>query len=124
MSFYVYILQCADGSFYTGHTDNLERRLYEHSSGTAHSYTAARQPTKLVYCRTFETRLEALAAERQIKGWSHAKKKAMIAGDWAEVSRLAQSRNERPSTSLSRAQLTGSGRPSTSSGRTDEKLST
>ena len=92
MAFYVYILLCSDSSFYTGQTDNLEKRIYEHIAGKiAGCYTFNRRPIKLVYFHEFPTREEALAAERQIKGWSHKKKEAMIQGDWAEVSRLANS---------------------------------
>jgi putative endonuclease len=93
MDFYVYILRCSDKSYYTGHTDNLEKRLAEHHSGAiATCYTYKRLPVQLVYCEVFHTRLEALAAEQQIKGWSRAKKEAMMRGDWEEVSRLAKSK--------------------------------
>jgi putative endonuclease len=92
MSFWVYILKCADGSYYTGHTDNLEARLDMHVTGRiAGCYTHKRRPLILEFSREFETRVEALSAERQIKGWSRRKKEAMIDGDWAEVSRLAES---------------------------------
>lgn len=90
--FWVYILRCQDGSYYTGHTDDLERRVAEHISGKDRgSYTCNRRPVTLVFSKTFTTREEALAAERQIKGWSRKKKEAMMRGDWAEVSRLARS---------------------------------
>lgn len=89
MSFWVYILRCADGSYYTGHTDNLEKRVAEHQSGTIASYTATRRPVELVYYQTFPSREEALAAEMRVKGWSRKKKEAMIRGDWKEVQRLA-----------------------------------
>jgi predicted GIY-YIG superfamily endonuclease len=102
MSFWVYILRCADGSYYTGHTDNLEKRVAEHQAGELHGYTLYRRPVTVVYCETFTTREEALVCERRIKGWSRRKKEAMMRGDWAEVVRLAKG-----------------GRPSTSSGRTE-----
>ncbi len=93
MAFHVYILKCSDESYYTGHTDNLEKRLAEHIQGVITScYTFKRRPVQLVYNETFGTREEALAAEQQIKGWSRAKKEAMMRGDWAEVSRLARSK--------------------------------
>jgi predicted GIY-YIG superfamily endonuclease len=93
MSFWVYILQCSDGSDYTGHTDNLEARLDQHASGSIPScYTYKRRPFTLAFSQACETRQEALSAERQIKGWGRSKKSAMIRGDWTEVSRLAQSR--------------------------------
>ncbi len=93
MAFFVYILKCADGSYYTGHTDDLERRIFQHNSRAFVScYTANRLPVELVYHQTFSSRAEALASERQIKGWSRKKKEAMTKGDWNEVSHLAQSR--------------------------------
>jgi len=91
MSFWVYILRCADNSYYTGHTDHLEKRIGEHLNGLCGGYTSSRLPVKLVFSQECATRIEALAAEQQIKGWSRKKKEAMMRGDWAEVSRLAKS---------------------------------
>ncbi len=89
--FWVYILRCADGSYYTGHTDDLQRRIAEHQHGVAmNCYTFKRRPLSLVFSQPFVSRTAALAAEQQIKGWSRAKKEAMMRGDWSEVSRLAQ----------------------------------
>jgi putative endonuclease len=90
MSFWVYILKCADGSYYTGHTDNMEKRIGEHRSGAFGGYTSTRLPVELVFSQDFSSREEALTSERQIKGWSRKKKEAMIRGDWNEVSRLAR----------------------------------
>ena len=91
MAFWVYILRCADNSYYTGHTDNLDRRIHEHQSGAiAGCYTHKRRPLQLVFSQDFPTREEALASEQQIKGWSRKKKESMMNGDWAEVSRLAR----------------------------------
>lgn len=92
MAFWVYILRCSDDSYYTGHTDNLEKRVGEHQSGLCDGYTRARLPVELVFSQQCATRIEALSAERQIKGWSRKKKQAMMRGDWAEVSRLAKGR--------------------------------
>jgi putative endonuclease len=92
MNFWVYILRCADNSYYTGHTDNLEIRFAEHKSGKSGGYTLKRRPVTLVFSEEFSTRDEAFACERQIKGWSRKKKEAMIRGDWKEVSRLARSK--------------------------------
>ena len=98
MSFWVYILECSDRSFYTGHTDDLEARLDMHVTGRiVGCYTRKRRPISLVFMQEFTTREEALAAERQIKGWCRAKKEAMIDGNWAEVSRLASSKKRLPS---------------------------
>lgn len=89
MAFWVYLLRCADGSYYTGHTDRLEERIAEHQAGAFPGYTSSRLPVEVVYVHTFPTREEALAAEQQIKGWSRKKKEAMIRGDWKEVQRLS-----------------------------------
>lgn len=92
MSFWVYILRCADNSYYTGHTDNLEQRIAQHHQGYFPTcYTYKRRPLELVFYQDFVTREEALTSERQIKGWSRKKKEAMMRGDWDEVSRLAKS---------------------------------
>jgi putative endonuclease len=90
MSFWVYILRCADNSYYTGHTDNLEERIAKHKSGAIKGYTSTKLPVRLVFSEEFPTREEALTCERQIKGWSRRKKEALMRGDWAEVSRLAR----------------------------------
>ena len=89
MSFWVYMLRCSDNSYYIGHTDNLEKRLVEHQAGEIGGSTCTRRPVRLVFSDEFPTREEALARERQIKGWGRRKKEALIRGDWAEVSRLA-----------------------------------
>ncbi len=92
MSFHVYILKCADDSYSTGHTDQLEARIAMHQSGKIAGYTSTRLPVKVVYTADFPTRLEALASVRQIKGWSRAKQEAMMRGDWQRVSELAKNR--------------------------------
>jgi len=83
--FWVYIVECADKSYYTGHTDNLEKRLYEHEQDYFKCYTSNRLPVRLVYSCEFETREDALARERQIKGWSRRKKQALIVEDWTSL---------------------------------------
>jgi predicted GIY-YIG superfamily endonuclease len=80
--FYVYILRCSDGSFYTGHTDDLEKRISEHQTLHYHCYTSSRLPVELIFHATFGSRDEAIAAERQIKGWSRAKKQALADNDF------------------------------------------
>ena len=94
MTFTCYILECSDGSFYTGHTDNLENRISQHYSGFMDNYTKLRRPLKLVWSQTFSTRYEALAAERQIKGWSRVKKKALIDEDWDALRHHAKNRQD------------------------------
>ena len=89
MSFWAYMLRCADGSYYVGHTDDLERRLGMHADGVVAGYTSTRRPVILVWSQAFASRAEALAAERQIKGWGRAKKEALIRDDWREIQRLA-----------------------------------
>jgi len=92
MPFFTYLLRCNDGSYYVGHTDNLDTRMAQHQSGTLGGYTAKRLPVALLWSQEFSTRDEAFAAERQIKGWSRAKKEALIGGDWDRVSELARPR--------------------------------
>jgi len=89
--FYTYLLRCADGSYYSGHTDDLEGRMLLHER-SATGYTASRKPLTLVWKGEFELREEAIACERQIKGWSRAKKAALVAGDWDKVKELARAR--------------------------------
>jgi len=81
-SFYVYIIKCADESYYTGHTDNLESRFEQHVLSNTNSYTSSRKPLKLVYSISFPERSQAKEAEKQIKGWGRRKKKALIDGDF------------------------------------------
>lgn len=80
--FFVYILECNDGSYYTGHTDNLEKRIAEHNSRAIDGYTAERLPVKVVFVQAFASRDEAFNAERQIKGWSRKKKEMIIKQEW------------------------------------------
>ncbi len=91
MPFWVYLLKCSDGSYYVGHTDDLEARLDQHHAGQCDGYTKHRRPVQLVYSACFPTRDEALSAERQIKGWSRGKKEALINGDWERIRKLAKS---------------------------------
>ena len=93
MSFWLYMLKCTDGSYYIGHTEDLEERLAQHAVGSGDAYTAKRLPVQLAFCEEFSSREEALVRERQVKGWSRKKKEALCRGDWQEISRLARSRN-------------------------------
>ena len=84
--YYVYIVKCSDQSYYTGVTNNLERRLYEHNSGLEkHAYTFKRKPVKLVWLETFSDINEAITIEKKIKGWSRRKKEALISEDWDKL---------------------------------------
>jgi predicted GIY-YIG superfamily endonuclease len=89
MSFWTYMLECADGSFYAGHTDDLDLRYAQHQSGELKCYASSRLPVRLLWSQEFATREEALTAERQVKGWSRKKKQALCRGDWVEIQRLA-----------------------------------
>ncbi|HEX5184608.1 MAG TPA: GIY-YIG nuclease family protein [Allosphingosinicella sp.] len=102
MQFWVYILRCRDGSYYVGHTDDLQKRLWEHEQGLAADWTRRRRPVELVWCDWADTRDEVFAFERRVKNWSRAKKEALIAGDWERIGYLARPPHERPSTSAKR----------------------
>jgi len=95
MAFWTYILLCSDGRYYTGHTDDLERRIAQHQHGGFCDFTSRRRPVTLVWSQDFATRVEALEAERRIKPWSRAKKDALIRGDWAMVGHFAKPPKER-----------------------------
>jgi len=89
-TYWVYILKCADGTYYTGSTSNLEKRLSEHKQGLITGYTESRRPVELVFSQYFEDVYYALSAERQIKSWSRAKKEALIDGDFELLKKLAK----------------------------------
>ena len=87
---YVYILQCADGSYYVGSTRSLARRVGEHMSGLGAVYTSTRTPVELVFAQEFERIGEAYAMEKQIQGWSRAKRKALIEGRYNDLPALSR----------------------------------
>ncbi|MFM9977925.1 MAG: GIY-YIG nuclease family protein, partial [Sphingomonadaceae bacterium] len=78
MSFWAYMLRCSDGTYYTGHSEDLERRVWEHQTGAAKDYTSERLPVELVWAEEFGERDQAKEAERVVKGWSRVKKDALI----------------------------------------------
>ena len=88
--FFVYMLRCADGSYYVGHTDDLERRVIEHQHGAIPGHTYARRPVRLVWSDEVDTRDDALQREMQIKRWSRAKKEALIGADWEALKRFSR----------------------------------
>jgi putative endonuclease len=91
---HLYILRCADGKYYVGTTrKSLEERVGEHNAGLLGGYTASRRPVALVFAQHFESIADAVAAERQVKGWSRAKKEAMIRGNWDRLPELAKRRS-------------------------------
>ena len=91
MEAWLYILLCADGSYYVGTTrDSLDRRVAEHQAGTFGGYTARRRPVTLVYHQHFQRITDAIEAERQVKGWRREKKEALIRGDFELLSALSR----------------------------------
>ena len=91
---YMYILECAGGSYYTGSTRDLERRLWEHQSGLGANHTAKRLPVKLIYCEEFDRIDDAFYREKQVQGWSRKKKEALMASDTNQLHLLAECQNE------------------------------
>jgi predicted GIY-YIG superfamily endonuclease len=91
--YWLYILKCSDDLYYTGTTTNLERRVAEHQAGEIKGYTSSRLPVELVYACEFQSKDEAFVRERQVKGWSRAKKEALIRGDFAALVELSRSRS-------------------------------
>ncbi len=88
---HLYLLRCADGSYYVGLTRRpVAERFSEHVSGLVPGYTSHRRPVHLVYAESFQRLTDAIAAERQIKKWSRAKKEALIRGDFAALKALAK----------------------------------
>jgi putative endonuclease len=98
MGAFVYMLQCADRSFYVGTAtgDDLWKRITEHETGVYKGYTSRRRPVRLVWSEHFDRIADAIAVERKIKGWSRAKKEALIRGDWTKIKLLAKRRAGKP----------------------------
>ena len=99
MSAVVYMLRCADNSFYVGSAtgNDLSRRIAQHNAGTFPGYTHSRRPVKLVWSQHFEIITDAIAVKRQIKGWGRAKKAALIDADWSVIQKLSRKRGGIPS---------------------------
>jgi putative endonuclease len=91
-TWWTYILQCSDGSYYIGSSANLASRVRVHQAGNGPAYTAQRLPVQLVYSEPHESLQAAVARERQIKRWTHAKKAALIAGDREHLHNLSRCR--------------------------------
>jgi putative endonuclease len=108
----VYILECSDGSYYTGVTNDLERRFSEHCEGLENkSYTFSRRPLKVVFYEYFSDPVQAIDFEKQVKGWRREKKEALIKREWDKLPELSISYSKRKSISNST-----SAPPSTGSG--------
>jgi len=94
-TYHVYIVKCKDNSYYTGVTNDIERRIAEHNSGfDKASYTFPRRPVELLFAYELNDVNQAIAFEKQLKGWSRKKKEAVISGDWDILKVLAECRNE------------------------------
>ncbi len=91
---WIYILKCADESYYCGSTSNLEQRINEHIFHKYSGYTSARLPVELVFSQEFADINDAIRIERQIKGWSRKKKEALIKGDFNLLHELSKCKNE------------------------------
>jgi len=90
---YLYILECCDGSYYIETArSGLEQRVAEHNAGTYDGYTATRRPVKLIFSEWFDQITDAIAAEQQVKGWSRAKKEALMRGDFGRLQELSKRR--------------------------------
>jgi putative endonuclease len=94
MGVYIYMLHCADGSYYVGSAtgDDLSTRVDQHNAGLHKGYTFSRRPVVLVWSEYFDGITGGIAVERQLKGWSRAKKEALLRSDWAKVSELSRRR--------------------------------
>ncbi len=90
---HVYILRCADGSYYIGLTEDLEGRENAHNYGRGSTYTFLRRPVRLVYSESYDLLEKAVGRERQLKRWSRTKKKALIVGDAATLKQLSKRRS-------------------------------
>jgi putative endonuclease len=92
MGVYIYMLRCADGSYYVGSAtgDDLGPCIDQHNTGSHKGYTFSRRPVVLVWSEHFERVTDGIAVERQLKGWSRAKKEALLSSDWARVSQLSR----------------------------------
>jgi putative endonuclease len=101
-NYFVYVIECSDGLYYTGVTNNLDRRIDEHNNGyDPKSFTFKRRPVKLKYWLRFSNVNKAIEWEKQLKGWSRKKKEALFNDNWDEISRLAKSKSSRSSSTSS-----------------------
>jgi putative endonuclease len=102
MGEFVYMLLCADDSYYVGSAtgDDLSKRVNEHATGAYEGYTYSRRPVQLVWSEHFDRITDAIAIERKIKGWSRAKKEALIRGDWIDIKLRAKRRGGKPKSSF------------------------
>lgn len=98
-AYYVYMVMCTDGTFYIGVTNDVEHRFGEHNFGIdPDCYTYTRRPVVLMYVSEFTEVWDAIACEKRLKGWSHAKKSALARGDWKLICTLSNAKR-RPAVS-------------------------
>lgn len=94
-NYYVYVIECNDGFYYTGFTNDLERRILEHNEGIDPScFTYKRRPVTLKYFERFTEATQGIAREKQLKGWSRKKKEALFTEDFELLKKLSKSRKE------------------------------
>lgn len=91
---YMYILKCCDGSYYTGSTKNIGRRLVDHKSGNGANHTRKRLPVELAYCEYFDRVDMAFYREKQVQRWSRDKKEALIQEQYEKLHNLSECKNE------------------------------
>ena len=95
-TYYVYILKCSDNSYYTGVSNDMERRLMEHNAGlNKKCYTYSRRPLEMVFITEFNDINKAIAFEKQVKGWSRKKKEAIINNRWEDLPELSKHRQDK-----------------------------
>jgi putative endonuclease len=101
MGAFVYMLKCADGSYYVGTAtgNDLTKRIAEHNAGVYSGYTSTRRPVPVIWSEYFPRITDAIAVERQLKGWTRAKKEALVKGDWGAIQQLAKRRSGKPRSS-------------------------
>ncbi len=114
MKGYMYILKCADGSYYTGSTIDLERRVHQHQNGEGANFTKKHLPVELEYFEEFQRIDEAFYREKQVQGWSRKKKEALIRGEYQKLPELSKNYTQygSPESTLRQAQGAGSPHPS------------
>lgn len=96
MKGYIYILKCSDGSYYTGSTNNLENRIYQHQQGEGANYTKTKLPVELVFYEEYDSIVDAFHREKQIQGWSRKKKEALINYNGEILPQLSKNYSENP----------------------------
>lgn len=105
-NYFVYIVKCSNESYYTGVTNNLERRVYEHNnSQDDSSYTFNKRPVELIFYETFQDVKQAIAFEKQVKGWTRKKKEALIEKNWDKIKELAVCINESSHTNYKKIEV-------------------